>query len=218
MPAVAALPALALLAGCAFALALPDFPPLAGIGVLAAATALAARAWHLAHPALLSAAVAAGFAAGGALLAADAWERAWHPTLRVAFDELARRERSEYETGDRRPSEDDTASAPITGVLRTDASTTPIGAALSLDVREIETPCPRAVSGGVLLTVVGEIARARVTEWRAGRVIHATAQLRRPSRYLDPGVPDQERLLLTLSRVVRQTPPLPNEEEVDHES
>ena len=83
----------------------------------------------------------------------------------------------------------------IAGVLRADASPTAVGASLSIDVREIATPRPRAVSGGVLLTVVGDVARDHVSSWRAGRVIRTTALLRRPSRYLDPGVPDEERLL-----------------------
>ena len=35
----------------------------------------------------------------------------------------------------------------------------------------------------------------RVDEWRAGRRVRLPVQLRRPSRYLDPGVPDHERAL-----------------------
>ena len=47
----------------------------------------------------------------------------------------------------------------------------------------------------MLLTVAGELARGRIDDWRAGRTIRAPAQLRRPSRYLNPGVPDEERAL-----------------------
>ena len=39
------------------------------------------------------------------------------------------------------------------------------------------------------------MAVERVAEWRAGRIIRVPVQLRRPSRYLDPGVPDDERAL-----------------------
>jgi competence protein ComEC len=51
------------------------------------------------------------------------------------------------------------------------------------------------VEGGVLLTVVGALAADRIDQWRAGRTVRTTAQLRRPTRYLNPGVPDQERAL-----------------------
>jgi competence protein ComEC len=51
------------------------------------------------------------------------------------------------------------------------------------------------VSGGVQLTVGGLLAARRVGSWRAGRRLRVTAQLRRPTRYLNPGVPDQEWVL-----------------------
>ncbi len=49
--------------------------------------------------------------------------------------------------------------------------------------------------GGVLLTVAGTLAAERIDEWRAGRTIRLPAELRRPSRYLNPGVADEERAL-----------------------
>src|SRR3989454_517071 len=49
--------------------------------------------------------------------------------------------------------------------------------------------------GGVLVTVVGSLAADRVDDWRAGRRVRMPVMLRRPSRYLDPGVPDHERAL-----------------------
>jgi competence protein ComEC len=49
------------------------------------------------------------------------------------------------------------------------------------------------VQGGVFLTVVGTLAHERLGQWRRGRTIRASTLLRRPSRYLNPGVPDQER-------------------------
>jgi hypothetical protein len=45
------------------------------------------------------------------------------------------------------------------------------------------------------VTVVGSLASDRIDEWRAGRRVRFPAVLRRPSRYLDPGVPDHERAL-----------------------
>src|SRR5439155_19648389 len=56
-------------------------------------------------------------------------------------------------------------------------------------------PAANPVNGGVLLTVVGTLAADHRNDWRAGRMIRAAAQVRRPSFYLDPGVPDQERVL-----------------------
>ena len=53
----------------------------------------------------------------------------------------------------------------------------------------------RAVRGGLLVTVVGSLAAGRVDEWRAGRRVRMPVQLHRPSRYLNPGVPDGERML-----------------------
>src|SRR6476469_9393033 len=53
-------------------------------------------------------------------------------------------------------------------------------------------------TGGLIVTVAGSLATDRVDEWRAGRVVRMPVQLRRPSRYLDPGVSDQERALARL--------------------
>src|SRR3989441_1089350 len=49
--------------------------------------------------------------------------------------------------------------------------------------------------GGILVTVVGSLAGDRIGDWRAGRRVRMPVMLRRPSRYLDPGVPDHERAL-----------------------
>src|SRR4029077_15008451 len=57
------------------------------------------------------------------------------------------------------------------------------------------TPHCAPVSGGVIVTVVGSLAVARVDSWRAGRRVRLPAALHRPARYLDPGVPDAERAL-----------------------
>ena len=45
------------------------------------------------------------------------------------------------------------------------------------------------------MTVVGSLAAQAASEWRAGRLLKAPALLRRPARYLNDGVPDQERVL-----------------------
>jgi competence protein ComEC len=190
-----AVPAIALLAGSALGLLAPDLPTVVWyVGVVVSAGG-AVHAWRSSHATLLVGWVAVGFFTGGALLAAESWQRAWRPSLRVAFEQLASAERADPASNGSLTPLDDSVSAAITGTLRADAAPTPLGASLSLDVHEIETPCPRTVAGGVVLTIVGDHARGRVAEWRAGRVVRTTARLRRSSRYLNPGASDDERML-----------------------
>ena len=174
MRPIAGVPAIGLLTGSAAGLL---FPNSSFVAAAALATGAFAALWafRASRPAVLIAAVAVAFAGGGALLSADAWRDAWRPPLRTAFEEIV-------------GGEDGTAFVIVTGVLRADAVQRESGVSLSLDVVSPHM-------GGLLLTVAGELARGRIDEWRAGRTIRAPAQLRRPSRYLDPGVPDDERAL-----------------------
>jgi competence protein ComEC len=167
-------------------------------------------AWACRRPWCLAAAVAVGFFAGGWTLSAVAWQRAWRPPLRVAFDDLARAARAHAAAEGRRVPEDDEAFGIVEGVLRADAAPGASGVSLSIDVtglvgqegqegrlgeiRRAGLSGP-PTSGGVLVTVVGSLAVARIDEWRAGRRVRLPVTLRRPSRYLDPGVPDHERAL-----------------------
>jgi competence protein ComEC len=183
--------------------------------------ALAWWAWRSARSQFLAAAVVTAFFLGGALLAADAWQRAWRPSLRVAFEALARDERARAAVEGRWLPEDDEAFATIEGVLRADAAPTENGVSLSIAVERAlgqdgqdgrvgpdgmerdgfsraarrATLVGSPVSGGVIVTVVGTLAAERIDEWRTGRRVRLPVQLRRPSRYLDPGVPDHERAL-----------------------
>jgi competence protein ComEC len=207
--AVAAVPAVGLLAGAAFGLFVPDLPRLPVFIVLIVCGALAVWAWRVARARLLAAVVVAGFFAGGAMLAADAWQRAWRPPLRIAFEELARTQRAQAAAEGRRLPEDDEALATVEGVLRADASRTDSGVSLSMAVDGLEKGAvplfrpepdekgvrPLFLFGGLVVTVVGSLAADRVGEWRAGRRVRLPVTLRRPSRYLDPGVADQERAL-----------------------
>jgi competence protein ComEC len=147
--------------------------------------------------------VVAGFFAGGSLLAADAWREAWRPPLRLAFEQAARAERDEADGRGAQAGDDDGAAVVLVGLLRTDAARGPGGVSLSLTVVSMCTPgagtytanapCDeQAVAGGVLLTVAGILSADRMDAWRAGRTIRAPVRLRRPSRYLNPGVPDLE--------------------------
>src|SRR5207245_6468159 len=71
------------------------------------------------------------------------------------------------------------------------------GASLSGDrlTRNAKALAERPISGGIIVTVVGRLAAERSGAWRTGRRVRLPVQLRRPSRYLDPGVPDHERAL-----------------------
>src|SRR5439155_13670922 len=125
----------------------------------------------------------------------------------------------------RRLPEDDEAFAVVEGTLRADAAQTDSGVSLSMDVGAVagqvgqvgqagrvaeQTERSASLSGervrrapllggpslgGIVVTVVGSLAADRIDDWRAGRRVRLPVQLRRPSRYLDPGVPDHERAL-----------------------
>jgi competence protein ComEC len=198
MRCVAAVPALGLLAGAVAGL-LPSLPAIPTLAILTFAVqlcclGLSVWAWRADAGSALAIAVAAGFFAGGALLAADAWQRAWRPPLRVAFDEEARTQRSRAEAEGRRLPEDDEAFTVLEGALRADAAPTENGVSLSVSVDTIEG-FSRPVTGGIAVTVVGTLAFENLDEWREGRRVRFPVVLRRPSRYLDPGVPDHERAL-----------------------
>ena len=85
---VAAAPALGLLAGSALGLIYPDLPRPVDSAVLILCAAATLWGRRRAHAAALMLAVAGAFAGGGALLVSSAWQKAWRPSLRVAFEEL----------------------------------------------------------------------------------------------------------------------------------
>ena len=194
----AAIPAVALLAGSATGLLLPDIPQslLSVTMVVACATAVAV--WRRERELIACAIV--GFAAGGDVLASTAWNRARASTLRRAFDAAAAVERANAAAERRLTPQDASVYAVVEGVLRADASPSPSGVSLSLDVERLSplaTPgVVQDVEGGALVTVGGSLAANYVNEWRGGRRVRLAADLHRPSRYLDDGVPDGERALL----------------------
>jgi competence protein ComEC len=218
---VAAIPAVGLLAGAAVGLLVAHPPFVPAFVLISTSVAAATFAWALRYPLLLAVSVAIGFFAGGVLLSFDAWQHAWRPSLRIAFEELARAERAQAEAEGRRLPEDDEAFAVVEGVLRSDAARTESGVSLSVQVDGMERPegstrsakafafaeamadgrslaqsrLAERTTGGILVTVVGSLAAERMGGWRAGRRVRVPVQLRRPSRYLDPGVPDHERAL-----------------------
>lgn len=207
MRVVAAVPACGILAGCAIGVAWPDRSHQAAALLLALSVVAAGLAFLSRRSSGVGAAVAVGCLCAGILLADAAWHAAWRSPLRVAFESIARDARAEARRRGEPLSEDQRAAVVLVGVLREDAAVTDGGAvSLSVAVRWIgrAIPAGRAggadlaanpAEGGVLLTVGGTLAADRMGEWRRGRTIRTFAQLRRPTRYLDPGVPDQERAL-----------------------
>lgn len=205
MQVVLAIPVAGLLAGAAAGLRWPGVPFAWLLAALCGWMLLAVHAGRVANPLLLGAAAAGAFAVGGAALAADAWQRAWRPPLRIVFESVARDAHAESRRSGRQPPEDQTASVVLVGVLRSDAALTAGGAiSLALDVEWLgriggghsrSDDAANPARGGVLLTVLGTMGTHAMGEWRAGRRIRAPAELRRVARYLDPGVPDQERAL-----------------------
>jgi len=185
---VAAIPAVALLAGAGVGLLAPEPPYVLIYILLSTSVAGAMFAWALRRPLWLAVAVALGFFVGGLLLASVDWRRAWRPPLRLEFERLAGEARAAAVRENRRLPEDDEAFAIVEGILRADASPSAGGVSLSLAAEQ-----PGA--GGLLVTVVGALAPQRMPEWRAGRRVRFPALLRRPSRYLNAGVPDFERAL-----------------------
>src|SRR5580765_7579432 len=94
MRTVAAIPAVGLVAGAAIGLLLPSLPAIPTFAILTCCAVLSIWAWRAGRARVLAIGVAAGFFAGGALLAMDAWQRAWRPPLRIAFEEIAREQRA----------------------------------------------------------------------------------------------------------------------------
>jgi competence protein ComEC len=212
--AIAAIPAIGLIAGSSLGFLLSDVPFRFSLSLLIVFSVVAIRGWRASNALVLGVAVGSAFVVGGAMLSASAWRQAWRPSLRVAFEEMARRERAQSQREGRRVPEDDEAFAIVEGTLRSDAAPTQGGVSISLDVDAIETgradpigsagtPTLRSigprgwlhVTGGVQATIVGSLAGERLGEWRAGRRLRAPLQLHRPSRYLNPDVPDFERAL-----------------------
>ena len=91
---VAAIPAVALVAGAAAGLLLTAPSPLVAHLLLSTGVTGALFAWVLRRPTWLAVSVALGFFAGAMLVASVEWLRAWRPPLRVACEGLAREARA----------------------------------------------------------------------------------------------------------------------------
>ena len=158
--------------------------------VLAAASVAAALAYqrHWARGQL--AAFTAGAMAAGWLLGSSSVDRAMNPPLRVLLEQ--RRGGFAMDGADVRREE----PIVIEGRILRDAARVETGIALRVAIERVFLgPCPEAADGGVALTVTGALGDAALGEWTTGRRVRLPALLRRPARYLDWGVPDQERAM-----------------------
>ncbi len=146
-----------------------------------------ARAWSRGQ--FASALIATS--AAGWILGASAVDRALHPPLRVLLEQ--RHPGFAIETsGDARLEE----PVAVEGRLRADATPTDSGATLRIDVEQAWIgPCPESAAGGISVSVSGAMHASAIAQWRAGRVVRAPVLLRRPARYLNWGLPDQERAM-----------------------
>ena len=79
MRAVAAIPAIGLIAGSAIGFLVPDLPPRVGLFLLIVFATAALWAWRASWVPALGISVACAFLVGAAMLSASAWRHAWRP-------------------------------------------------------------------------------------------------------------------------------------------
>jgi competence protein ComEC len=180
-------PAAALIAGALVGLI--DSPVTLAPWLPAAACAGASLAWHRRRSTLALAGVMVGFGCAGAILTADARRSALAPPLRQVLD----RHVGDFGLATLGPERDHDA-IPTRGRLLEDAALRDGFVALRIQVIALRPDGQWRAAGGVVsMSVTGEAAGARASDWRAGRVIEAPVTFRRPARYLNEGVPDFER-------------------------
>jgi competence protein ComEC len=179
----ALVPALSLVAGVAVGLWVGGGGP-AWYVVLLSALVTSAWAYRRHQPVVVLAAVSAGWAAGGALLALHADGVARDPPIRGLIG-----------SGDE--------PVVIEGRLGEDAARTATGVSLVIDIERLGDGPERsiAVQGRALVSIGGDPETAPVHEWRAGRRVRVPAWLRAPTHYRNPGGPDH-RLALARRGVV----------------
>ena len=157
---------------------------------LALATSFSAIPAWVAHARRITAiALAIGFWAAGALLSADAQQRALQTSLRSVLD----REFGGFLVG-AAGQEGSHPPLQVRAVLTEDAVVRDSYVSLRARVMAIRIRSEwRPVAGAVIVSVGGDPSPGRAGEWRGGRTIAAPMTFRRPARFLNDGVPDFER-------------------------
>ncbi len=191
MPHLALAFTVALTIGLVFGVAF-DFASLRWpAAILAGSWASAALAYHRRLPRALLAALAMTAVAAGSMLGAAAVDRALHPSLR----ELLEQRLGGFAIDSAR---DGRAEEPVIveGLLTRDASPTAGGLSLRVAVDRVAIgPCPEPAEGGITVSIAGSLPDEARRSWTKGRRVRMPALLRRPARYLDWGVADQERAM-----------------------
>ena len=183
-------PALALLAGAVAGVSI-DASLQVALPLLPMLLAAAVVAWWRAAGRTACVLAVAGFGLGAALLASDARDEALHSSLRTVLDQRV----GGFVIESLGP-EHDHDPIGARAELTEDAAIREDYVSIRARVLALEHDGRwEHVEGGVTLTVSGDARLARANEWRAGRVIETRATFRRPSRYLNAGVPDAERQL-----------------------
>lgn len=140
--------------------------------------------WRQQAPNAFAGSAVFAFALCGVGLGSAASARAVHSELRAALT---------AEFGPQAVGDNPADPVIAIGQLDSDASPIESGVRLALQVTHIEVEgrlCRAA--GGVFLAVAGVASPRDLDAWRGGRTLRLAAQLRRPARYLNPGVADQE--------------------------
>jgi competence protein ComEC len=190
MASIALLPALALVCGAASGLWWDPLP--AARTSLFLLLAVASGSWCVAHLRSLTLPILlCGFFLAAAIVTADARDRQLHTSLRALLD----RHVGTFAIEDPEPAARHDP-LPVRALLVEDGA--PQGDFTI--VRTLVTGVRvggewQPASGGVTFTVGGSPSFEQIVEWRAGRAIETFATFRRPSRYLNDGVPDFERQL-----------------------
>ena len=189
MLSIGLFPAIALIAGATTSLALAIEPHWWLWLVLFACPCAAALAWLGHARRVTTIALALGFWAVGALMTADAQQRALQTSLRSALD----REFGGFLVG---AAAQEGAHPPLDAraVLIEDAVVRDTYVSLRARLIAIRVRNEwRRVDGAVIVNVGGDISLSRASEWSGGRTITAPMTFRRPARFLNDGVPDFER-------------------------
>jgi competence protein ComEC len=148
-------------------------------------------AYRAASPRLFMASLLTALGTAGFVLGQHAVDRALHTPLRAVLEQQVGG--FALESLDEGRLDEPVL---IEGRLRADASRTATGVTLSIDVATVWID-GRALpaSGGVAVGVGGAAPETAIGRWRKGVTLRAPVLLRRPARYFNFGLPDQERAL-----------------------
>lgn len=190
MPYLPAVLAISLIAGIAGGVCSDAPLQLPAALALSAAWTSSVLAYARGYPRVHLACLLAFVAGTGWVFGGHAVARALNPPLRTVLEQ---RIGGFALDGDERRHDEPVV---VEGRLQRDAAPSATGASLRLDVDRVWWHgTPERVAGGVALSVAGVLHADFLREWTDGRRVRVPVLLRRPARYLNHGLPDQERAL-----------------------